>query len=233
MKTESLKELDQAVTILTDTPTDLSHAKEDILKAIEHIKAAVFMETPTPKGTFNLYNYVGCDKYRPTMNGVYHDGGFMVATDSHVLVAIKSDYDKENEGKSIGKDGVVIVGKYPTWRVAVPEDNLHAHTVHTIDTAKVYELVKRVKAENKLAGRDGVKKMGIVKVGDTFFNAEKFAQMSRFLDHYGIKEVNTFGERLPTKAVAPDGSICILMPVMIYAKRWENEEPDYLGLEFA
>lgn len=231
MKTESLKELQEAVSILTYTATDLSNAKEDILRAVERIKAAICIETPAPKGTFNPYDYVADDKFRIALNGVYHSEGFRVATDSHILVAVKGTYEEEKEGKIIGKDGRTIIGKYPRWTAAIPED-FHEHELHAIDTAKVYELVKRMKAENKLVGRYGPKKDAIVKVGNIFFRAEKFAQFCRFLDYYGIKEINTFGERRPTKAVAPDGSISILMPLMLLGHKWDDDEALVLRLEF-
>ena len=89
MKTESLNELRQAVDRLTYTASDLSNAKEDILKAIDHIRAAIFIETPTPKGSFNIYDYTADDQIRPAMCGVFHDGGFKVASEGHILAAYK------------------------------------------------------------------------------------------------------------------------------------------------
>lgn len=247
MKTESLNELREAVERLTYTATDPSNAKEDILKAIDNIRAAIYMETPAPSGKFNLRDFCADDEnLRPVMCGVFHDGGFKVACDSHILAACKEDYETEKEGAIIGKDGRVIAGKYPKWREVVPSGE--SQKVE-IDSAKVYDLLKREKAENKLAGKYGVRQVAIVRVGDAFFKASFLAKVCKFMDHYGIKSMRVYGPRHAAKATAEDGSVSIIMPVFSTMlpyhkgdywtsrdaeiwKAWDDESYTFLRLSF-
>ena len=248
MKTESLNELREAVERLTYTATDLSNAKEDILKAIDNIRAAIYMETPAPRGAFNLYEYTHTDeKLRPAMCGVFHDGGFKVASDSKILVACKESYEPEKEGKIIGKDGREITGTFPKWRTVIPYKEESER--HEIDSAKVYDLVKKERAANKLVGKHGVKTPAFVRVGDTIFRAELLALACRFMDRYGIKTFRTYGTNRAAKATAEDGSIVIVMPIisaMVPVERngyttseetgirnaWDDESYKFLRLSF-
>ena len=52
------------------------------------------------------------DTPRPQLTGVYHDNGYKVGTDAHIMAMIKSDYPSELEGK-IAKDGSEIKGSSP------------------------------------------------------------------------------------------------------------------------
>ncbi len=247
MKTESLNELRQAVDRLTYTASDLSNAKEDILKAIDHIRAAIFIETPTPKGSFNIYDYTADDQIRPAMCGVFHDGGFKVASEGHILAAYKDSYEPEKEGKIIGKDGREIEGKYPAWRTVIPYKGESER--HEIDSAKVYELLKKEKAAAKLAVRGGVKTPAFVRVGGAIFKAEIFAGACKFMDHFGINTLRTYGTNRAAKATAEDGSVVIVMPIVrgtVPAERdgyatvvdtdlreaWDNDTYKFLRLSF-
>ena len=107
------------------------------------------------KGKFDYYKYVDKDGTRPVMTGVYHDDGFKVASDAHILVAFKDDYDvSELEGKVVGKDGAFIDGKYPNWRSVIPDftSNKHGYRTETvkIDFNKWAEFMKVYKADKKL-----------------------------------------------------------------------------------
>lgn len=233
MKPDSLKELQGAVAALS-IMNDLNpeEAENVRLAAIDRIKAAIFMETPQSRGKFNLYDYCYDEMdTRPALCGVFHDEGWRVATDSHVLVAVKDDYDEALEHKIIGKDGREVMAKYPKWKSVIPTD-LNGYDGHAIDTAQVYDLVRKVKAENKLAGKYGEKARGVVKVGKFFFKDDKLAQACRFMDHYGITELRTY-ERGAAKAVAPDGSLCIVMPIYLDEKEWKNPTIKSIHLEFA
>ena len=210
MKTESLKELREAVRILTYTATDLSNAKDDIKNAIDRIKAALYMETPAPSGRFNQADFLADDPVRPVMCGYFHDGGYRVACDSHILAACAESYEAENEGKIIGKDGREVVGKYPNWRSVIPANEESER--HEIDTGAVYDLLKREKAENKLRDKYDVRQIGIVRVGDACFKVSFFAKICKFMDHYGIKSIRTYGPRRAAKVTAEDGSVAIIMP---------------------
>lgn len=90
--------------------------------------------------------FVGNDKLRPAMTGVYHKGGYIYATDALKILKAKADYPKSREGKILDKnmqpitsDGQ-IVNKYPNADAVIP------------DLKKMDEFVIDVKAvENALS----------------------------------------------------------------------------------
>ncbi len=64
----------------------------------------------------NLYSFCDSNKHgiRPILKGIYHNNGFMTATDGYILFSLKGEYTSENEGKVVIKNGEVIDGlKYP------------------------------------------------------------------------------------------------------------------------
>jgi hypothetical protein len=250
MKNESLKELREAYERMTasvnDERTTLAEMRNEMRLALDKIKAAMYIETPAPAGRFKLEEFLADDPIRPVMCGVFHDGGFKVGCDSHILAAVREDYDTENDGKIIGKDGRSIEGKYPNWRSVIPGGESQKIE---IDTAKVYGLLKREKAENKLAGGRGVPQVAIVRVGDAYFKASFLAKVCKFMDHYGIKAMRVYGPRHAAKATAEDGSVSIIMPVVTtmlpyqdgdyltsrdeeIGKAWGDEHFKFLRLSF-
>ena len=96
--------------------------REQLLKDVQTYRQMYFEQHPempsaTPKGKFDIWKFVAKDKQRPAMTGVFHDKGFKVASDTHILVAVKEAYQKENEGKIIDKKkNVITEAKYPKWR---------------------------------------------------------------------------------------------------------------------
>lgn len=69
----------------------------------------------------SLSGVVSTDDLRPVMMGIYHDPeGYMVATDAHRMVSIKTDVSG-NSGKIIDpKTGREIDGKFPNWKSVMP-----------------------------------------------------------------------------------------------------------------
>lgn len=62
------------------------------------------------------------DPSRPILAGVYHDAGYAVATNMHVLIAEKAAYDPSKEGSIVDRKGNVIDAKFPGWRAIIPEN---------------------------------------------------------------------------------------------------------------
>lgn len=216
MKPIALKELQEAIRILNYTagdicPSTTENAKEDIQNALKHIQAAIFSETPNTSRKFDLYKFASNDEIRPVMNGVFHDQGYKVASDCHVLVAVKEAYDEALEHHILGRTGDDIIGKYPMWQSIFPQEVKGEK--FEIDSEKVYELLKAVKAEKKAAGKGGIVRRGYVKVGETFFAVESMAKLCTFMDAYGCHTL-TIENRLRAAGVyAPDGSKALIMPV--------------------
>lgn len=62
------------------------------------------------------------DPSRPMLAGVYHDGGYAVATNLYVIISDKTAYDPSKEGEIVDRKGNVLDAKFPKWRVAIPEN---------------------------------------------------------------------------------------------------------------
>lgn len=217
MKPIALNELQEAVRNLTFTagnlnPDNIEEVREDIRRAVSNINAAIFAETPNTSKKFDLYKFTYKDEnVRPIMCGVHHQEGFKVASDCHVLVAVKEPYAEDLEGQTLDKTGNPIQGKYPRWQELFPKKE--KGVPYKIDTEKVYELLRAVKAEKKAAGKWGKSRRGYVKVGDTFFAVEKMALLCTFMDAVGSNEITIYDPRRAAAVYAPDGSEGLIMPV--------------------
>ena len=50
------------------------------------------------------------------LGAIYHDGGYLVATNSYILAKIRSDYSPELEGKIIAPDGSEVNETYMKYQ---------------------------------------------------------------------------------------------------------------------
>lgn len=66
---------------------------------------------------FNPMAFATTNKYevknRPALAGVRYENGYQVATDSHILCAVKESYPEEYEGKTVNKKGEMNDARYP------------------------------------------------------------------------------------------------------------------------
>jgi len=229
MKATALKELQTALqylNIVKDCGSlNEGEVKFSVGEAIQAIKSAIYSETPTTGRKFDL-NKVTCDdQARPVLCGVLHRKGFKVATDSTVLVAVKETYAEELEGHILDKTGRDIIGVYPNWEALVPQKE--AGQGYTLDTEKVYELLRRQKAEKKVNKYDF--RQAYVKIGNAFFRAEKLAEVCAFMDAYGATEIRVIAPNRAAVVFAPDGSVAIIMPS--YYGRYIDENGDLSSQE--
>lgn len=252
MKPTALKELQTALQYL-NIVKDCGNLNEGEIKfsvgeAIRAIQGAIYSETPSTSTKFDIYKMAANDELRPVMCGVFHNQGYKVASDSHILVAVRDAYDEALEGHILDRKGQDIIGKYPKWESVFPSETSEEKKAYTLDTAAVYELLRQEKAEKKAAGREGTARRGYVKVGDTFFLAEKLAMICTFMDAYGAKDITTYGPRRAAAVYAPDGSKALIMPA-VFARNWgctyyakdeptisatyEKEKDKFLWLEVA
>lgn len=56
----------------------------------------------------NLYKYVSTDKTKPALQGVFHEDGYQIATDSYIMIKVKSDYPNVLEKKVLDRKGEII-----------------------------------------------------------------------------------------------------------------------------
>lgn len=213
MKPEALKELQEAVTILDYTKTDLANAAEDIENAVKHLRAALFMETPAPSMKFNLYDFTSNDENRPQMCCVHHENGFKVASDCHLLIAVKDAYPEDLEGKNIDKKGEESEYKYPQWNKLFCSNQKTAKG-YRIDFDKLADWVKEYNAEKKMMGKRGARN-AYVKVGPAFFALECLSRFAKFMKAQGTDVLHIEESRRAAACFADDGSKGLIMPCLV------------------
>lgn len=203
MKTNSEKLLNEIYVM-----TDDQKIKDKVLQILR-------IEQSQAKGKFDYYKFVDKDGWRPIMTGVFHDNGFKVASEGHILVAIKEEYDRnELEDKILGKDGAFIEGNYPKWRSVIPDFTFQKHGYRTevvkVDFDKWITFMQMYKADKKL----NQEKMW-VKIGEQIYKVDLFNLLTIAMRRIGASEItNTWTQYGSTAGVCNgrDGSIALLMP---------------------
>ncbi len=71
---------------------------------------------------------------------IYHDGGYLVATNSYILAKIKADYSPELEGKIIAPDGSKVSGDYMKYQSFLDAIDL----MHQIPTENLLQACRNV-----------------------------------------------------------------------------------------
>lgn len=193
--------------------------QHDYKSLADLIKEVIRAETSTPSKSakFDFYNYVANDPYRPFMNGVFHDNGTKVASDAHILVAIKEDYPAELEGKTLLKDGSFVEAEhqhYPKWRSIMPTDYAD-RTQYKIDFDKFYKWLDEKRVEFKTVNGKGTKwqEHWAVQVGDARLKASFFDKLVSAMKFLGTDTIWVRDNRRPI-AVKGDAGECILMPLI-------------------
>lgn len=205
MKKESEKLLNEIYVMTED-----QKIKDKVLQILR-------IEQSQAKGKFDYFKYVYKGLERPIMTGVFHDNGFKVASDAHILIAFKDDYDvSELEGKVVGKDGAFIDGKYPNWRSVIPDFTSDKHGYRTetvkINFDKWMKFMQMYKADKKL----NIEKRW-VKIGEQHYSVDLFNLLTIAMRRIGTDEVtNSWSQYGGTAGVCngSDGSIALLMPAI-------------------
>ena len=206
MKAESMKHLQKMYERCTD---DMVYFKE-LIEAIIRLESE-----STTKSKFKIWDFVGSDTIRPAMCCVFHDSGFKVASDSHILIALKEEYAPELEERLMKKDGVLLDEdtKYPKWRDVIPNPELNGMIPIVLDFAKIREIEKDFKAKVKTLGSTYNNVLGYVKVTDKYtFKLQLLMKMVRFMEHTGTNEMLVDPDGRRTVLAVAGESRCILMP---------------------
>ena len=144
---------------------------------------------------FDIYKYVGKDKTRERLQGVYYNNGDIVATDGYLLVVLQNQkYNPTYEGKIIGKSGEIFEGKYPNYRGIKPA-NLDNYVLTQFDYGRLEEINKSDKAK-VMAMQDFEKKhyTPVVKIGNAYFKLELVNKLVTFMKHIGTNEIYAPGQ---------------------------------------
>lgn len=221
MKPETLKLLQNAVAnlqyILNEDGYGSKTTEEDKYQAAEALKgirAAIFMETPDPSMKFNIYDFTDDDGgIRPAMGCVHHEDGFKVASDSHVLVAVKSDYPDDLEGKNIDKKGEESASNYPKWKAVFP-NKLEEAEGYRLDFNKIGTWMKELAAEKKMMGKWGARP-AFVKIGPAFFRLELLAKFAKFMKAKSLDTLHVQDSRRAAGCFSDDGSKGLIMPSFV------------------
>ena len=187
-------------------PEDMGYFKE-LIEAIIRIESE-------KKSKFNIWNYTLVDNIRPALCGIFHDKGYKVATDCHILLALKEEYSEELEGRIMRKDGTLMDEdtRFPKWRDVIPNPELSKLIPVKIDFAKVLGFEADFNAKKKASGSKHME--GYVRVRENCsFKLEYLVRMVKAMELIGtdVLMVNEDGKRA---ALAVGGeSKCILMPI--------------------
>ncbi len=147
----------------------------------------------------------------PAIEGVYHSDGMIVATDAHVLLAIKSDYPAELEGKITDKQGQVIEHKYPNWKSPFDRKVVLPVDVNLEKLALFLEQIKSQVPTERQAKADTWKSRTVfidfgngTIVGFEYYRLVKFVNAARFLNaKLSLTNNMLFGE-------AEDGKLILI-----------------------
>ena len=151
--------------------------------------------TTVKNSRFDIYKYVGKDKARELLQGVYYNNGDIVATDSYLLVVLQNQtYNPMYEGKIMSKTGEIIEGRYPNYQSIMPA-KLNNYILTQFDYSRLEEINKSDKAK-VMAMQDCEKKhyTPVVKIGNAYFQLDLINRLVTFMRHIGTNEIYAPGE---------------------------------------
>lgn len=205
MKAESMKHLQKMYAMCNE---DMGYFKE-LIEAIIRIESE-----PKTKSKFKIWDYVSDDDLYPTMCRVFHDSGFKVASDGHILIVLKEEYDSELERKLLKKDGTIETKytSYPKWRDVIPNPKLMKMVPVKLDFEKIRGFETEYKAKVKA---QGIKHQdGYVRVTENCtFKLNYLMKAVKFMEHIGT-DILMVAEDGRRAALATSGeNKLIVMPI--------------------
>ncbi len=216
MKPESMKHLQKMHSMCSE---DMGYFRE-LIEAIIRIESE-----PKTKSKFKIWDYVSDDDLRPAMCHVYHDKGFKVASDGHILIAIKEDYEPSLEGRLMLKNGVLAPEDaycYPKWRNVIPNTEPMEMVPVKLDFEKIKGFEADFKAKMKAADRKYA--TTVVRVTENcWFNLEYLVKIARAMQHIGTDTLMVPADGRRAALASTDQGKAILMPIIVH----ENAEFRY------
>lgn len=193
----------------------ITHDYKSLADLIQQVMRA---ESPEAKaGKFDYFKYVeNRDSIRPTMQCVFHDEGYKVASDAHILIAIKDSYPEEYEHKMLHADGSLEeYGTYPKWRSVIPKPD--GYEPYKVDRKAFYDWLTQKRAEYKAETGRGTRFVNEwrYQVGPARFQAERFDLLLTAMERIGTDILMVEDAKRPAYAQTDDGT-ALLMPVMSY-----------------
>lgn len=180
-------------------------------------------------GKVDLYKFTSKDKFRPAVNGLYHKGGKVYATDCHILCRLSRTYDETNEGKVIDKTGKEIEGRYPNADAVIP--NTEGWKTIPADFDKINEARKTWAAHKKLYKKNA---KGRFIIGNQEIAMDYLLMVADLMMELGISEFLQSSDSSRPLTVRDDNNDIIIMPMCHYYGEWKENaeaEPEYLFIE--
>lgn len=192
----------------------IAHDYKSLADLIQQVMRA---ESPEAKaGKFDYFKYVeNRDSIRPVMQCVFHDEGYKVASDAHILIAIKDSYPEEYEHKMLHADGSFEkYGTYPQWRYVIPKPD--GYEPYKVDRKAFYEWLTQKRAEYKAETGKGKKFVNEwrYQVGPAQFQAERFDKLLTAMERIGTDVLMVKDARCSAYAQTEEGT-ALLMPMMM------------------
>ena len=171
------------------------------------------LQTPKAKKP-DPFQFVWSDekdtKHRP-LEGVYHSDGMIIASDDRILLAVKSEYPSELEGKITDKQGQVIEHKYANWKSPFDRKVVLPVDVNLEKLALFLEQIKSQVPTERQAKADTWKSRTVfidfgngTIVGFEYYRLVKFVNAARFLNaRLSLTNKMLFGE-------AEDGKLILI-----------------------
>ena len=166
---------------------------------------------------FNLYHFQNDKDFSHTcMKGTTHMGGYLYATDGHILAKVKSDYTVELEGVILTKNGLIYRNeKLLNFDSVIP--NLDDIKPLKIDFKKVLDIEKQYKIDKKTDNDKN--KLYIIKINDCYFNIKLFSVIARFSIAYQIEDIYLTGSTRPLVVQNKElDATALIMPILINDK---------------
>ncbi len=190
----------------------IAHDYKSLADLIQQVMRA---ESPEAKaGKFDYFKYVDNTGTRPIMQCVFHDEGYKVASDAHILIAIKDNYPEEYEQKMLHADGSFEDGTYPKWRSVIPKPD--GYEPYKVDRKAFYDWLTQKRAEYKAETGKGKRFVNEwrYQVGPAQFQAERFDLLLTAMERIGTDVLMVKNANRSAYAQTEEGT-ALLIPVMM------------------
>lgn len=145
--------------------------------------------------------------HRPAMMGVHFANGWVEATDAHILIREKYDYNHELEGKVIGRYGEEIDAVFPDISKVIPPFMSDSyHSIH-IDQKMLYDICRVLDVLVRYYDEQGY-----IKVGISYFTPQMLKTIAATMVRFGCCAMYQHRDEYLRPSVVPLG--CGLMMIM-------------------
>lgn len=207
---------------------DIDQSRKDVLR--NHLRNILACEANNAKcGKVDLYKFTSKDKLRPALNGIYHKGGKVYATDGHILCRLSRTYDEANEGKVIDKTGEEIEGRYPNADAVIPDTE--RWKAIPADFGKINEARTMWAAHKKLYKKNA---KGCFIIGNQEIAMDYLFMAADLMKELGISEFLQSEDSCKPLTARDENNDIIIMPTAPYYETWKKHaetEPEYLFIE--